>query len=251
MKLLKAALLLAGLAMGASRAWAYEPSLFNMTVPSKLEQGDLDVLFEHRFYGSVLDSPLQNLFGLAIGANVGFGARYMILPGLQARATYTTGGQELSVGAGYGYWFPSLPLGVQLDAELVSPQGTTERGYGIFALLSAQAGPVANILFFDLEAAYDSYLNHLGAGVGARVDISPSLAVIGELYPFFRLGGELHPEQLGTASVFSAGVMITIGGHQFSLTAGNSFALGERRLMAGAPGFSGIYLGFNIQRRFP
>jgi hypothetical protein len=251
MRKLRALLVLAGLVIGGLKAAAYEPDFLNMRIPSRLEAGDLDLLFEHRFYGSVLDNPLQNLFGLAIGANVGFGARWMIIPGLQARAIYTTGGQELSVGAGYGYWFDGLPLGVELDAELVSPQGRDGRGYGAFASVQAQAGPLAKILELNVEAAYDSYLNHLGAAVGARVDVTPGVAIIGEVYPFFLLGGELHPEQLGTTSAFAAGVMLTIGGHQFSLLAGNSYGIGDRQLMAGVSPFNGIYLGFNIQRRFP
>ena len=240
----------AGLAAGATHAWAYEPSLLNMTVPSRLAPGDLDVLFEHRFYGSALDAPLENLFGLAIGANVGLGARYAILPGLLAKVTYTTGGQELDLGAAYGYRFPSLPLGLQVDVELVSAQGLGGRGYGVFASLAAQGGPVFDILTLDAVVGYDSYLNHLGAGVAARVDLTPSVALIGEFYPHFSLGGELHPEELGASSVYSAGVLLTIGGHQFSLMAGNSFGLGERRLMAGAFGFGAMYLGFNIQRLF-
>jgi hypothetical protein len=230
----------AGLATSAPPALAYEPSLLNMTVPSHLAPGELDVLFEHRFYGSALDAPLENLFGLAIGANVGFGARYMILPGVQAEATYTTGGQELDVGAGYGYQVPSLPLGLQGEAELVSPQGTAGRGFGVFASLAGQVGPAFDILTLDVVAGYDSYLNHLGAGLAARVDLSPSVALV----------GELHPEDIGVSGVYSAGVMLTIGGHQFSLLAGNSTALGERRLMAGAYGFGALYLGFNIQRLF-
>jgi hypothetical protein len=251
MRNLRTLLLLGSLVAGIPRAWAYEPSLFNMTVPSALEAGDLDLLFEHRFYGSALDNPLQSLFGLAIGANVGFGARYLILPGLQARALYSTGGQEITVGAGYGYHFPSLPLGVQLDADFISPQGAAGRGYGVFTSVTAQAGPVAKILSFTVEAAYDSYLNHLGLGIGARVDVLPTLAIIGEFYPYFTLGGEQHPEELGSTSAYAAGLMISTFGHQFSLLAGNSSAIGDRRLMAGASSFGGLYLGFNIQRRFP
>jgi hypothetical protein len=251
MRNLKALLLLVGLAAGIPRAWAYEPSLFNMTVPSALEAGDLDVLLEHRFAGSVLDNPLQSLFGLAIGANVGFGARYMIIPGLQARVLYSTGGQELTVGASYAYHFASLPIGLQLDADFISPQGLAGRGYGVFTSLTAQAAPVAKILSFTVETAYDSYLNHLGLGIGARVDLLESVAIIGEVYPFFTLGGEQHLTELGTTTAYAAGVMISTFGHQFSLLAGNSTGVGDRQLMAGAEPFNGLYLGFNIQRRFP
>jgi len=251
MRILRALPALALLVVGAARAAAYEPDFLNMRIPSRLEAGDLDLLFEHRFYGSVLDDPLQNLFGLAIGANVGFGARWMILPGLEARALYTTGGQELSIGAGYGHWFDGLPLGVQVNAELVSPQGIDGRGYGVFASVQAQAGPLAKRLELNVEAAYDSYLNHLGAAAGLRVEVTPDVALIGEVSPFFLLGSEQHIEQLGTTTAFAAGVMLTVGGHQFSLLAGNSYAIGDRQLMAGASPFGGVYLGFNIQRRFP
>ncbi len=243
--------LAAALAFVAAPAWAYEPSLLNMTVPSQLQPGDLDLLLEHRFYGDLLNNPLQNLFGLAVGANVGFGARYMILPGLQARASYYTGSEELDIGAGYGSWFPSLPLGLQVDAQLISPQEIDGRGYGVFASVSAEAGPLANIIYLGAETGYDSYLNHLGAGIAARVDVLPWLTVLGEFYPFFLLGSERQSQEIGTTSAFSAGLMITTAGHQFSFIVGNSSALGERRLMAGAPPFNSLYLGFNIQRRFP
>ncbi len=75
----RTALVFGALVLGTVSAWAYEPSLLNMTVPSALQQGDIDLLFQHRFYGSVLDNPLTTLFGLEIGANVALGARYMIL----------------------------------------------------------------------------------------------------------------------------------------------------------------------------
>ena len=248
----RATLVLAVLVMGAAPAAAYEPDFINMRVPSQLEQGDLDLLFEHRFYGSVLDNPLQNLFGLQIGANVGFGARYMILPGLQAQFLYTTGGQDLSVGAGYGAWFKGLPFGVQADVELDSPLAAAGRAYSVFATVSAESVTLLKALTLSAEAGYDSYLNHLGAAVGVRVDMVPDLlALVGEVYPFFLLGGEQHPEDLGVTTAFSAGVMLSIGGHQFSLVAGNSYAMGDRQLMAGAPPTGGIYQGFNIQRRFP
>ncbi len=250
MKHARLAAVLLGLALGTLPAWAYEPGFLNLDVPARLSPGDLDVLFEHRFFGSILDNPLQTLFGLSVGANVGFGARLMIVPGLLASASYVTDGQELDVGAGYGYTFPKLPLALQAEASFISPQGLAGRGYGAFVSLEGEVGPIAQIVYVDAAAAYDSYLNHLGTGIGARVELSPSWALIAEVYPFFLLGNEQHPEELGVTTAWSAGVMWTIGGHQFCLMAGSSPALGERRLMAGAPPFGGIYLGFNIQRLF-
>ena len=246
------ALVLALLALGAAGAAAYEPDFINMRVPSQLEQGDLDLLFEHRFYGSVLDNPLQDLFGLQVGANVGFGARYMILPGLQARVLYATGNEDLSIGAGYGLWFKGLPFGLQADVELDSPLAAAGRAYAVFASLSAETTTFLKVLTVSTEVAWDGYLNHLGTAVGVRVDVVPDLlAIVGEFYPFFLLGTEQNTGELGVTSAFSAGLMLSIGGHQFSIVAGNSYGLGDRQLMAGAPPTGGIYLGFNIQRRFP
>jgi hypothetical protein len=239
------------LLVGTAACWAYEPSLPNMTVPSTLGQGDLDALFVHRFLGSAFDNPLETLLGLTIGANVGFGARYMIVPGLQARAYYFTDGQEVSGGLGYGRWFADSTIGVQADALVFSPVDATGRQIGVFGSVTAQAALFSYMLRLDLEAGYDSFLNHIGVGIGARFDIIPGLTVYAELYPFIPQGWELHPEQMGTTTAYVLGVMITTFGHQFSLLAGNSFALGERRLMAGAPPTNGLYLGFNIQRKFP
>ena len=247
----RTALVLGTLILGTVSAWAYEPSLLNMTVPSALQQGDIDLLIQHRFYGSVLDNPLTTLFGLEIGANVALGARYMILPGLVARVLYTTGGQEITVGAGYAYHLQNFPLAVQAEADFISPQGFTARGYGVFGLVTAEAGPFFNFGYLTVEAGYDSYLNHFGAGIGGRIELNESWAIVGEFYPFIAEGIEQHVEELGSSSAFSAGLMLTTAGHQFSLVIGNSSAVGERRLMAGTPGFTGLYLGFNIQRRLP
>jgi hypothetical protein len=175
----------------------------------------------------------------------------MLLPGLQARAVYTTGGQELDLGAGYGYHFASVPLALQADASFITPEGLAGRGYGVFASVAAEAGPFVNLFYLAVEAGYDSYLNHLGTGIGARIELTPEIALLGEVYPFYLLGKEQHPEELGSTSAWSTGAMLSIAGHQFSLLVGNSPALGERRLMAGAPPFGGIYLGFNIQRLLP
>lgn len=211
----------------------------------------MELVFKHRFYGSVLSDPLATFFGLAIGANVGFAARYSIIPGLQINASYTFNGQELNAGLSYGYWFGAIPVGLQADADFVTAQTLETRGYGFFGSVAAQAGPLANFLHFNAMVGYDSYYNHLGTCIGVRFDISPEFAVIGEFYPLLLLGGEQHTGEFGPSSVFSAGVMLTIGGHQFSLMAGNSYGIGIRRLMTGAPAFGGFFLGFNIQRTFP
>ncbi len=245
--------LAAALALLATAAWSYEPSLFNLTVPSSLEPGTLDLLILHRFYGSLLDQPLQSFFGMAEGANVGLGARFVAAPGLQLRFLYSTQYKEIAAGAGYGRWFPAAHLGLQADAQYLSRESASGRTAGVFTTLSAQSTPILDRLRLDAAVGYDSWLNHLGFGTGLSVDVLtglPALSLVAEFYPFFAQGWERHPEDLGATSAFAFGVRLTTWGHQFSLLAGNSYESGENHLLAGAPASGGLYLGFNIQRRF-
>jgi hypothetical protein len=243
-----ALLLLAGAA-----AWGYEASLPNLTVPSGLEAGQLDLLILHRFYGSLLEEPFDTFLGMALGANVGFGARFLPLPGLQLRFLYSTQVREIAAGAGYGRWFPAAHLGLQADARYLNREGPAGRAGSLFASLSAQSEPILKRLRLSGVVGWDSRLNRLGLGTGLIVELlqgTPALSLVGELYPFFAQSWERHPEELGAASAFAFGLRLDTWGHQFSLLAGNSYESGESRLMAGAPAPGGLYLGFNIQRRF-
>jgi hypothetical protein len=236
--------------LAGAAAWAYEPSLFNLTVPSALWKGNLDLLILHRFYGSVLDQPLENLFGLAGGANVGFGARLMVVPGLQLRALYATGLREIAAGAGYARWFPAAHLGLQADAQYLSREAAAVRVGSLFSTLTAQSTPILKRVRLSGEVGYDSRLNHLGFGTGLAVELLPVLSLVAEFYPYLPQGWERHTAELGDTHAFAFGIMAKTAGHQFSLLAGNSSDVGEAHLMAGAPADGGLYLGFNIQRLF-
>jgi len=231
------------LLVAGAAAQAYEPSLLNLTVPSALQPGDLDLLILHRFYGSLLEQPL-------VGANVGFGARFLVVPGLQLRALYSSQYKEVAAGAGYARWFPAAYLGLQADAQYLNRESAAGRVGTLFAALSAQSTPILKRIRLGGAVGYDSRLNHLGFGTGLAVELLPSLSLVAELYPFLPQGWERHPEELGAKHAFSFGIRLTTWGHQFSLLAGNSFEIGEAHLMAGAPATGTLHLGFNIQRRF-
>jgi hypothetical protein len=245
-KSLAAALLL----LAGAAAWAYEPSLLNLTVPSALQPGQLDLLILHRFYGSLLEQPFQSFFGMALEANVGFGARFLVVPSLQLRALYSTQYKEVAAGAGYMRWFPAAHLGLQADAQYLNRENASGRAGSLFTTLSAQSVPILKRVRLSGAVGYDSRLNHVGFGTGLAVELLPALSLVAELYPFLPQGWERHTEELGDSTAFAFGVMLKTYGHQFSLLAGNSYDIGEAHLMAGAPATGGLYLGFNIQRRF-
>ncbi len=245
-KWLAAALLL----LAGAASWAYEPSLFNLTVPSALQRGNLDLLIEHRFKGSVLDQPLENIFGLAGGANVGLGARFLVVPGLQLRLLYATMLKEVAAGAGYVRWFPAAYLGLQADAQYLNRESVSGRAGSLFTTLTAQSVPFLKRVRLSGAVGYDSRLNHLGFGTGLAVELTPALSLVAEFYPYLPQGWERYTEELGANHAFAFGIMAKTAGHQFSLLAGNSYDVGEAHLMAGAPATGGLFLGFNIQRLF-
>ncbi len=247
---LAAALAAALLLLAGAGAWAYEPSLLNLTVPSALQRGNLDLLILHRFYGSLLDQPLQNLFGLTGGADVGIGARLMVVPGLQLRALYSTEYKEVAAGAGYVRWFPAAYLGLQADAQYLNREVSSVRVGSLFTTLTAQSAPILKRVRLSGAVGYDSRLNHLGFGTGLAVELSPALSLVAEFYPYLPQGWERYTEELGANHAFAFGIMGKTAGHQFSLLAGNSYDIGEAHLMTGAPAASGLFLGFNIQRLF-
>jgi len=83
-----------------------EPDMLNIKTPTGLKQGQMEVKIQHRFYGKINEKPLDNFFGLDIGANIGLGIRYVVLPKLEINGSYTRDGKEYTIGASYTY-FPS------------------------------------------------------------------------------------------------------------------------------------------------
>jgi hypothetical protein len=207
-------------------------------------------LIVHRFYGSLLDQPLQTFFGMTEGANVGLGARLMVMPDLQVRALYATGLREVAVGAGYVRWFPAAHLGLQADAQYLNREEAAARVGSLFTTLTAQSTPILKRVRLSGELGYDSRLNHIGFGTGLVVELMPALSLVAKFYPYLPQGWERHTTELGATHAFAIGIMAKTAGHQFSLLVGNSYDVGEQHLMAGAPGGGGLFLGFNIQRLF-
>jgi hypothetical protein len=171
-----------------------------------------------------------------------------MVPSLQLRALYSTQYKEVAAGAGYMRWFPAAHLGLQADAQYLNRESASGRARSLFTTLSAQSVPILKRVRLSGAVGYDSRLNHVGFGTGLAVELLPALSLVAELYPFLPQGWERHTEELGDSSAF--GVMLKTYGHQFSLLAGNSYDIGEAHLMAGVPATGGLYLGFNIQRRF-
>ena len=77
----------------------------NLRVPSHLEKNSLIFDVQHRAYGVLTEDPLDDFFGLDLGANVDVGIRYAVLPCLEVNASYTTFEKEYRLGASYAHHF--------------------------------------------------------------------------------------------------------------------------------------------------
>jgi hypothetical protein len=237
-------------------AYADPDNMINLKPPSGLDDNQAELTFLHRFIGSVSDRPLETVFGTFTGANVDVGFRYMVKYGIEPNLSFYWLNEEIVVGASYVYRIPAAMLNLQADLQYFNfTAPTSARVGGLWAAVSMQTDPLFGYVSPMLVTGYDSYYNRLGFAAGALVKIVENLSFMAEVYPPFGIGGTQHTNELGPYTGVALALRLDTFGHNFVLQAGNNYQMGERRLMAGAPGgangfLSSVYLGFNIHRRF-
>jgi len=233
-------------------ALAYdEPSMLNIKNPTGLKQGQMEVKIQHRFYGKINEKPLDNFFGLDIGANVGLGIRYVVLPKLEINSSYTRDGKEYAIGASYAYFPSKLPIRSQIDAQFFSYKEydieteSEKRKNNVFGLLSLQTAPILKRIIPTVNVGYDGYVKKLGAGLGLYViafnnsGIVQKIVFLGEYFP---------TKESGYKNCYGFGFRIETYGHHFDFLVGNNSEIGLRHLMIGTKSDRGLYFGFNIKR---
>ena len=86
-------------------------------------------------------------------------------------------------------------------------------------------------------------------GVGARLRVTGSMSLVGEIHP--RLAG--YEGDLGSgdaASLATFGVEWRVGGHAFQLNFSNAQGTTPAQVARGAQGQEGWFIGFNLTRKF-
>lgn|GEM_PF-378372 len=235
--------------IAGSQLFAFETSMLNLKVPSNLDGKSLLFELQHRFKGVLTEEPIENFFGLDLGANVSLGLRYAIVPRLELNAAYTTHEGEYRVGASYAHHIPQIFLMVQADVQYFNFERNGERNGNLFYSTAVQSYPIANSFSPVINFAYDSYDEKFGLGIGLQVGFDwwfgpiERISLIGEYYPV------LDEEETitGPENYFAAGLRVDTDGHRFMLQIGNGWNTGPRRLMLGTTS-NDIYIGFNIQR---
>lgn len=245
-------------------------SVVNLPTTRPLPKFKSSFHLTHRFLLNLRDGGfkdnLGNVFGLDNGAVVGFEYRFGITDRLQAAAYRSSADKTIQFSARFDalQQSDSVPGSVSLIASIEGNQnfgllhsgedhshveGTHEhkepafaavvsRTFGERAALYAVPTFVHNSLKLDDESGRNTFF----VGVGARVQVRPSVFFVAEVSPRFAGYAPGSPE-------FGFGIEKRAGWHMFQLTFSNSTSTTFGQVARG--GFpKTIYLGFNLGRKF-
>lgn len=221
------------------------------TLPLPVHRGDFHLT--HRFNldltAGTFGDAASNLFGLDNGANVGLEFRFGVMRHLEAIVLRTSLSKEFQFSAKYDGWqqSASMPLGI---SAIVSVEGDNnfKQNY------SPALGIVVSRAISDRLALYATpfWVHNTSTGgivsrdtgfvgLGGRVRILERTSVSAEVSP--RVGGLV----VGDPD-YAFAIEERVGGHVFSLTFSDGAGTTFRQLANGGPG--GLYLGFNLTRKF-
>ena len=233
-----------------------EPDFRVLNLPSTLRLPMRGSSFQltHRFNGNLrqgsFDENAGNLFGLDQGAVVGFEYRFGVARHVQA-VVYRTGLDKTFQFSGkYDALRQAASIPVSVSA-LVSVEGSDN----FQERYSPAAGAAVSRIITDRLALYLTpvWVHNTAAnlnidrdtffvGVGGRVRVSATVYVVGEMAP--RAGG-YSPDE----TAFGFALEKRAGGHLFQLNLNNGQGTTFAQIARG--GFAdGLYLGFNLARKF-
>jgi hypothetical protein len=193
--------------------FSYEKyAMLNLSVPSDLEERQMQFSIAHRFYGVATEKPLETFFGMHGGANPGLGVHVVVAKGIGISGAYV-----------FNFPFPAWLFQFQIEGEYFSfEQAINCRKSHMFFQMVSRIEPLFNRFTPVFNLGYDGYNEKLGLGLGADIQITENMHFIGEYYPI--IDSELENR-------------------------GNSYGLGNRSLMQGTDS-NDLHFGFTIHRFF-
>ena len=222
------------------------------TLPLPLHKGNFHLT--HRFNENLRNdsfgTQLSNLFGMDQGATIQFEYRFGILKHVEAIVARTNNQKTIQFSGKFDAFHQSASMPVGFSA-LVSIEGTDnfQKYYtpAIGAVLSRTLGTVAAVYVAPFWAHNTLPGTGVGrdtgyVGLGARVQIVPTVYVVGEVSP--RVGGYVAQD-----AEYAFALEKRVGAHVFSLTLANGAATTFGQIARGGnPG--ALYFGFNLARKF-
>jgi hypothetical protein len=234
----------------AGSLWAYENAAMpDMSTPSELKAGQAEFILNHRFRGLVDEQPIDNLFGMHGGANVGLGFRVSAGKGLDITLSHVLDSRESSLNLGYSFSVPNLLLRAKLEARLFSFRPLqyleTRKTSELFDL-AIQTQPLAGSLSPVVNVFYDGFTKKWRFAAGCDVLLTGKFHVFGEYYP--------QTENTILKNCFEFGFKVLTWGHQFYFLLGNGSepfqympGIGNRSLAMGSVS-NKLHFGFSIHR---
>jgi hypothetical protein len=241
-------------------------TLINLPTSLRLPQNRSSFRITHRFPRPLkceeCDSSLaSDFFGLDEGAVIGLEFRYGLAPGVEIGVARARLGKTIAFFGQYGITRQSDSIPVEVSA-LLGVEGTNNFGASDPVAAPDGYSPAFGVILTRLLGSRGAvYLepiwvgnSHLATdngddhtfmvGVGARIRVTPTVYLLGELTP--RVSGHTPGDALGSVAIEKRA-----GGHLFQLNVSNHFGGGTfRQIAEGAPDSDDWFVGFNITRKF-
>ena len=252
-----------------------EPDFNVVILPTNLRLPKHKVAFRltHRFARPLGDGDFSDLvadfFGFDGGAQIGLGLRFGLFRGTQL-GLYRTSDRTIQVhGQQEALREGRSPVGLSVAASVEGlnnfglsdwPPGAEplhEFSPSIAVVLSRKLGTRAAFYVVPswvgntrvVPSAPGGDDGTLVLGLGARIRLTGSMAVVGEYHP--RLAG--YRGDLGSGdpdSLATFGLEWRVGGHAFQLNFSNALGTTPAQVARGAQGADGWFIGFNLTRKF-
>lgn len=195
-----------------------------------------------------------DLFGLDSGAIIGLEYRFGLMRGLQVGLLRTSGDKTIQFFTQYNLMSQSAgaPVGIGVLASIDGTNNFRDsytpalgvaisRELGSYGAVYVEPMWVNNTNPLPQELTDDDNDTFL-VGLGARVRLTPTVYVVGELIPRAGFGPGVHHGTFGVEK--------RAGGHVFQLNFSNGFGNTMGQLARGGTAADDWYLGFNISRKF-
>jgi len=223
------------------------------TLPLPVHGGNFELT--HRFAGNWrgrdFSDLASDLFGIDEGATINFGYRFGLAKHLEVAASRTNFDRTIEFQGKYDAFHQDQGRPVGLSA-VISAEGTNnfrENYAGAFGLsVSRTVGAVAAIyvdpFWVHNSAAITGITRDTGfIGIGGRLRFMPGAFIVAEVDP--RVGGYAPGDAL-----YAFAIEKRVGGHVFQLNWGNTTAGATFAQIARGGNPGGLFLGFNLSRKF-
>jgi hypothetical protein len=245
----------------------------NLSTNLRLPRHAVAFRLTHRFARDLGEGDFSDLladfFGFDGGAQIGLGLRFGLFRGTQL-GIYRTSDRTIQLYARQELLRQGgSPVGLSLSASVEGldnfglsdpPPGSEplhEFSPSLGLVLSRKIGTRGAIYVVPswvgntrtVPSAPGDDDGTLVLGLGARLRLTGSMAVVGEYHP--RLAG--YRGDLGSGdpdSLATFGLEWRVGGHAFQIDFSNALGTTPAQVARGAQGLDGWYIGFNLTRKF-